>query len=199
MPAIALADSSKSLPVAEAAAPAFAVGEQWEFSYENVLAPRLNEHYTQTVVSAETGATALVNAHSGRFTLDAYSNLTETPSTRYEPSDGRLKFPLAVGKQWSSTYVARAGSWTAKCDRTSSVVAVERVKVPAGEFDAFRIEQRVAWAGMGASRGSGLTLEHDWYAPTVGRIVKVEYQDMPLKGAVTATTVELISWRPGPQ
>lgn len=179
-------------PLTQAQAPVFAVGERWEFAYENFLEPRLNEHYSQTVETAAQGSAIFVNDRGGRFHLDADSNLVQTPATRYEPSDGRLKFPMAVGVRWSTTYVVRSGAWTAKCDRTSSVVAAERVKVPAGEFDAFRIEQRVAWSGMGASQGSGLTIEHDWYAPAVGRIVKIEYQDMPLKGPVTATTLQLI-------
>ncbi|MFT4434177.1 hypothetical protein ACMX25_12390 [Caballeronia sp. 15715] len=194
--AFAVADPSDSAPPPSANAPVFAAGERWEFAYENTLEPRLNERYSQTVESAAPSATTLVNNRGGHFHLDADSNLVETPATRYEPSDGRLKFPMAVGQSWSTTYVVRSGAWTAKCDRTSSVVAAERIKTPAGEFDAFRIEQRVAWAGMGASQGSGLTLERDWYAPAVGRIVKVEYEDKPLKGPVTATTAQLVEYSP---
>jgi hypothetical protein len=68
------------------------------------------------------------------------------------PSFGRLSFPLFVGKQWdawytmpNSTYLNSAGHRFPGRVIHAKIVSYEKVSVPAGTFDAFKIiaEERV--------------------------------------------------------
>lgn len=183
-------------PPARADAPAFAVGEAWTFAYANALEPSKNATYTQTVSSVAADGSPTLNG--GALALDASGNLVKTATGSYQPSDGKLQFPLFVGKSWSASYVYRTGSWAASGDRQAKVVGVERVETPAGAFDAFEIEQTVSWSGTEGNRGHGITRETDWYAPAVGRIVKMDFVDQAAHAAPTTTHVDLVGFKPAP-
>ena len=53
--------------------------------------------------------------------------------------------------------------------------ATEKVRVPAGEFDAFKLEARGTWESPQAP-GPGAADEIYWYAPAARAIVKNEHQ-----------------------
>jgi len=195
----ALAASAASLPApvaaqvpsAQADAPVFTAGEAWTFQYKNDLEPSKNSTYTQTVGRVEDGR-AIVNG--GATILDANSNIVKLGSASYEPSDVKLRFPLRVGDSWSSSYAYRSGSWKAIGDRHTTVVGVERIETAAGVFDAFRVEQVVSWSATDIRQRDGRTRETDWYAPSVGRIVKLDFSDQESNFAPTSTHVELIKF-----
>ncbi len=180
-------------PLTQAEAPVYAVGEQWSFKYENALEPAKNSTYTQTVTQAD-GNHAEIN--SGATILDASGNVVKSGTATYEPSDGKLRFPLRVGDSWSSAYTYTTGSWEAIGQRQTKVVGAERVETPAGAFEAIRIEQMVAWSAGGGNRGQGTTRETDWYAPAVGRIVKADFVDQATHSSPTTTHVELTDFKP---
>jgi hypothetical protein len=175
-------------PLTSADAPAYTVGEQWTFSYKNELEPAKNTTYTQTVTGVGGGQVQLNN---GSVVLDASGNIVKAETNAYQPSDQKLSFPLAVGKSWSASYVYQSGSWAAQATRQSKVVGVERVDTPAGSFDAFRIEHVVSWLGTNGNRGQGVTHETDWYAPAVGRIVKMDFSDQAAHSSPTTTHLVL--------
>jgi hypothetical protein len=86
------------------------------------------------------------------------------------------------------------------------VTGWERVQVPAGEFDALKIE-RATYAGDGDFwRTQTEIYESDWYAPQIGAIIKHEersqwiqrtYRGQPLYQG-DRTTLELIAYNRGP-
>ena len=84
--------------------------------------------------------------------------------------------PLGPGKTWSVRVKATPeGGGRARTVRVyGKVLATERVRVPAGEFDAIKIERR---AYSGDAEGSVLetrVTETEWYAPALGRPVRYE-------------------------
>ncbi|WP_046568651.1 hypothetical protein [Paraburkholderia fungorum] len=185
----------------QAQAPSFQVGQEWEFSFVNELDPSKNGSYTQRVVSIANGIAELgviANGSVGRGELDANANVVRAPQAVYSPSNEMLRFPLFVGKSWEARYTYSNGAWTANDDRSATVAAIERVQTPAGAFDAFRIDSTISWSGASVSSGAGHAHETDWYAPSVGRVVKQEYQDVPNNKNVapTATRFELIRYSP---
>ncbi|WP_322009415.1 hypothetical protein [Paraburkholderia sp. J12] len=172
-----------------ASAATYIVGEQWTFHYENALEPAKNATYTQTVSRID-GDRAELNR--GASVLDANGNLVKIGDASYEPSDGKLRFPMRVGDKWTSSYTYHTGSWESIGQRQTSVVGFEGVDTAAGHFDAYKIEQVVAWRAGGGGRGEGSTRETDWYAPAVGRIVKADFVDQATHAAPTTTHVELV-------
>ena len=87
----------------------------------------------------------------------------------------QVKFPLAVGNKWESTYFYKARSNGALGKNESECKVAEREKVasPAGEFDSYRIECRGYWYANGFSGRMEDTL---WYAPNVKWLVKARYK-----------------------
>lgn len=187
---------SADVPLNEAQAPVFSVGEEWEFAYSNVLDPRQNHNYTQRVESLDSGGAHLSVASVGgapsQLTLDADGNAVEGSNGRFTPSTGQLHFPMRVGSEWSASYVFSNGGWSANDERHAEVVGKERVETPAGSFETFRIESVIVWTGGGANHGVGRATEKDWYAPSVGRIIKQEFQDIPNSKANAPTTTRFI-------
>lgn len=190
-PASFPAPVSPQVPLAQADAPAYVIGEKWTFKFANDLEPSKNSTYAQTVSSVESGRAILNN---GAAILDANANLVKLGSASYAPSDGKLRFPLRVGDSWTSSYAYRTGTWEALGERRTTVVGVERIDTPAGSFDAFKLEQVVSWSAGGGNKAEGRTREQDWYAPAVGRIVKADFVDQATRAAPTATHVVLVEF-----
>ncbi len=73
-----------------------------------------------------------------------------------------------------------------------SVVGYEKVRVAAGEFDAFRLESKANFSGI-APEGqvSGVGTMTYWYAPAARAIVKSEYRDQ----FVGLVTTELFDFK----
>ena len=115
-------------------------------------------------------------------------------------SDYRLlSFPLEVGKHWS--YVNdydlndfdlynTFGRLQGRDKDSVAVLGYEKVRIPAGEFDAFKLEAQGTWESPQAPF-PGAADEIYWYAPAVRAIVKKEHQ---ATGMPTYTT-ELIEFQ----
>jgi len=85
-------------------------------------------------------------------------------------------FPLDSGKSWS----VRVGARVPAADRIRNVrvdgrvLGRERIRVPAGEFDAIKV-RRFVYAGDDEFPYSETSImETDWYAPALGRSVRLE-------------------------
>ena len=95
----------------------------------------------------------------------------------FKPFMPDLAFPLEVGKKWTGEYtgtsVHESAKWKSKmqCEAT----AFEKVKVAAGEFDAFRIECVDHWRAMMVLSGEKRSTR--WYAPKVNGMVKLVHDD----------------------
>jgi hypothetical protein len=100
--------------------------------------------------------------------------MTNLQNFRYSPPYPALPFPLEAGKSWQA-YVQATDPATGKSNRVridGEVLGWERVKVPAGEFDALKV-RRVVYAGNeDYDRGEEHIREIDWYAPLLGQSVK---------------------------
>ncbi len=188
------ASATTAPALVRAEAPAFAVGEEWEFDYRSDLDPAQNARYAQAVssVSASETAISLSGGRSGFALIDANTNYRRSGASEFEPSDQRLEFPLFVGKSWTASYLYRNGSWRSECKRQAKVEAVERVETPAGIFEAFRIAEKTLWQSDELYGGSGVTRETLWYAPSAKRIVKSELRDSPAKGPMVSTRLMLL-------
>jgi hypothetical protein len=90
---------------------------------------------------------------------------------QFSPRATSIDFPLSVGKRWSGKYDGYTNDDGASWNATTqcAVKGEEKVKVPAGEFDALRIECEDAWQ---SGPFSGVSKTTTWYAPKVGMTVK---------------------------
>jgi hypothetical protein len=132
--------------------------------------------YTQTVTAVATDGTVTEMQQStmGSSTIvdgTNYAPLTETETyaagsgqetsytytdaagdailCTYDPRDGGPEFPLRVGQTWTIDYTFACGSENpVTYQQTGTVVDVETVTVPAGTFDALKLQSTVTWTNL---------------------------------------------------
>ena len=187
-----------------AAAPRLAVGDRMSYRVEEradqqrheatatVLAiegDRVRMRYQRTDAAAEPTeqvmTTALNNVVNG------------SDGSRYEPHLDQLRFPLQVGQAWTTEAASAAASGAqSRLSIDRKVVAIETVRVPAGEFSAYRVESK-GWINGVNWRGAALRFEQVlWYAPEPGRIVKLESRIWRNNDPFRHTVIEALGFQP---
>ena len=125
---------------------------------------------------------------------NASGNLTKIVSksgdtlVEFKPQSFALSFPLEVGKKWDGKYTGYTAyngvSWNS--DTSCEVKPPEIVTVPAGQFDAYRVDCVHNWTS-GPFDGQAHTSA--WFAPKVGATVKFVHAESPeLDYQVTSIT-----------
>jgi hypothetical protein len=103
-------------------------------------------------------------------------DLNEIEGMRWSHSpDNRLfNFPLEVGKKWSGSahWLDHSNSVSGTDNINGTVASYEKVRVKAGEFDAFKVKWKDTWSAKNG--GNGVTEITYWYAPAARGVVKSE-------------------------
>ena len=90
----------------------------------------------------------------------------------------KLPFPLAPGMQWDERIAAVGAQGGTYAWRISGrAYGWERVRTPAGEFDALRIVRMMDLGNGDGSWRDTIRVETLWYAPAVNGWVRVERRD----------------------
>lgn len=179
----------------EAVRPRISAGDTWQFVvYYTVPSTAPNRTWTiQTV-----GPDRIVGTENGEpLTLTGELNVVDSPRHR-ESNPRMLSFPLKVGKRWQykSDWLFKPKSSRGTVSMDVAVVAQEAIEVPAGRFEAFRLEATGELGGSSPSNTfyAGQTTTTYWYAPAAKAVVKILHHN-PYLGP---TTVELVSYQLSP-
>ena len=167
------------------------VGDQWQFAMSgSYKATAANLSWVVTAVTP-TEIRATENGQPLLLTRD----MNQVESPRRQDSDLRLlSFPLEVGKAWTyvNDYVLKDSGTKGQQKYSVVVLTYEKVRVPAGEFDAFKLEATGTFSGTAyVGPVSGSSSRTYWYAPAARAIVKDEIND-PNRGRYG---FELISYK----
>src|SRR5665647_352314 len=127
-------------------APSVKVGDRWKYEIRDRRTGLKESETLRTVVSVNSSRIEGTE-NDGNFVATLDMNLLET-STYATTSEAKyLNFPLEIGKKWSFnqdlTYKVSRGKSQRQLE--AEVVAVEKTKVQAGEFDTYRIEYKGFW------------------------------------------------------
>lgn len=102
-------------------------------------------------------------------------NLLRAADVRFTPLYPTFRFPLEKDKSWSGSVSWSGSGVTTKHDLKMRVAGWERVTVPAGTFDAIRVNvSGYIHTTTGSGFGQGTIKDTMWYAPAVRQIVKHE-------------------------
>ena len=169
--------------------PAVRMGDRWQFAtYYSVPSTKPDRTWVITSVTPE----AIAGTENGEpLRLTPELNVLESP--RHKESNPRsLSFPLEVGKRWqyASDWVFKAKGSTGSIVMDVAVTGYEKVRVPAGAFDAFKLLAKGKLGGTSPinSQYAGETTTTYWYAPAARAIVKSVHHN-PYLGT---STVELV-------
>ncbi len=135
----------------------------------------------QVVVSMASESTSEALPHTQRYTPDGnwlrHPVVNHDIPVEYEfnPPYPAYAFPLEVGKSWSRRVSATNAAGARVSVRVDGrVLGVERITVPAGSFDTFKIRRQVYAGDWGGFLDETNIREIDWYAPELGRPVRTE-------------------------
>jgi hypothetical protein len=124
------------------------------------------------VVSVES---ELVRFGNG-MTLDRMGNELVSRAGRSVTPNQMLPGSYEVGRRWSTRYSTVSGARNVALDvfMDCRIVSKERITVPAGSFEAFRVERRGEWV---ATVGRGPFRQDAWMAPDVVRLPIATFVD----------------------
>jgi hypothetical protein len=102
-------------------------------------------------------------------------NQTDSGEVKWEPYDPEYKFPLSVGLTWNQEFKFSNNHGASFSSLVKAkITALEKVTVPAGTFDAYRIEKDIETRSdspdANVMKGRIIT----WYAPVVKKYVRQE-------------------------
>jgi hypothetical protein len=170
---------------AQVPAPEIRVGNAWRYSVRDGFTklPRGTVEYRVSAVAGDTVTVEVRN--DGQESTELYArdgNWLKRPATNmqtftYSPAYRAFDFPLAAGKTWKSRLTA-----TDPADGRSFPVTIEgvvlgweKVRVPAGEFDALKVRRTVFLDYWQYNvRGRSEIEETEWYAPAAKQAVRRE-------------------------
>ncbi|CAG9274876.1 conserved exported hypothetical protein [Paraburkholderia unamae] len=176
-------------------APHYRVGDNWTFLRSDALSGK-GRTFTQTVTAVHTDGSAslLIGPGGGRLELTSEANVV--PSGAGQQACGiALHFPLQAGTHYEADCraVSESGMTVtrrAQCD----VEGVETVQTKAGSFPAIKIRMSGTWSPQ-SGYGGGPMEETLWYAPSVKRVVREEFQGrLAGKGVPATAAVELVRY-----
>ena len=190
--AIALLAALPTMALAQTAErPAVRPGDQWRFvEWYTVPSTAPTRHW---VITSVTPAGIEGTENGEPLLLSPDLSVLDSPRTR-ESRAASLRFPLAVGERWryESDWLFKPKGSSGTMSVEVAVLAYEKVRVPAGEFDAFRLVSTRQVRGR-SSFGSvidGENVTTFWYAPAARAVVKAVNRN-PYLGP---STVELVDY-----
>jgi hypothetical protein len=195
LPACAGMNLNQNFPPAEAAVPA--PGERWTYrvvngynglevgkmAYEVVSAA--GDRFEVRVTDGKSGRSQTRaflrgwNPESGQYPVGLamgglWNGILPGGPVRYLPPLPDFRFPLAPGKSWSET-VAAADPVTGQqipVKVVGRVQGMERIRVPAGEFDTIKVIRDLYYQDSTWWRTSVWQTSTDWFAPSINRVVR---------------------------
>ncbi|MBL0919465.1 MAG: hypothetical protein IBJ14_12245 [Hydrogenophaga sp.] len=118
--------------------------------------------------------------------------------SRFDPPIPLVKWPLTAGANWKTRYdMVMANQARSKVDLDVKIVSSEKLRTPAGEFDTVKVESG-GWVTGVSWSGSVRIAQVQWFAPSIGRLVRSEYRSFRGGQPWEHTVYELKSFKPGP-
>jgi hypothetical protein len=175
--------------------PIVKAGDRWQFvEYYGIANTEPNRDWLVTAVTPS----RIEGTDNGEpLTLTPELNVLESSRSKNSNPKG-LSFPLEVGKQWrfASEWVFKVTGSEGSSIVDVEVVGNEKVSVPAGDFEAFKLMSKGNIRGVSAKNSlieAEVTSTY-WYAPAARAIVK----SVTHNPYIGVTTVELVKFHPQP-
>jgi hypothetical protein len=192
--------ASAQTPPLAALLPDPAIGDTLVYRVTDLWSGRVSDRYSMELTGKRTERfiykrTALESARVQRYALTRQLGTCISAATCVDA----YGFPLALGARRNFEL---AYSPTYEVDENCQVAAIEKVTVPAGTFDTFRVECVGKWISRAVLDAiyRGRVTETHWYAPAVNAEVKLLFRHYQRIGGLdTQNLTELLEFAPGPE
>jgi hypothetical protein len=176
------------------------VGDAWVYDTKDGITGLPISTYTSLVaeVSPKEIVTNVIvkgNNNRGFVVFDHDWNRFVLNNQKFDPKDSTgVQWPLAVGKEWRSTYTTR-NTQTGVNTRSSSltkVVAQETITTPAGTFETFKIDRQVKEYNVADPSRYQDTQMLMWFSPQINHWVRRTFIAKQEKRTRSNTSDELV-------
>ncbi len=161
------------------------VGDFWEYAVRDAYTGLERGLHRYEVSHVEPNRVVIDVTRDGqRLDTAIYSagwNALEHPLTnlqrfRYAPAFPAYVYPLEPGKSWYTVVDATdpVTRQTYKVHTQGKVLGWERITVPAGEFDALKIQRYIFAGNSTAIKTQESIAETDWYVPALRRAARTQ-------------------------
>jgi len=161
------------------------VGDFWEYAVRDAYTGFERGLHRYEVSHVEPGRVVVDVSRDGqRLDTAIYSagwNGLEHPLSnlqrfRYSPAFPAYAYPLEPGKTWYTVVDATdpVTRQTYKVHTQGKVLGWERITVPAGEFDALKVQRYVFAGNSNAVKTQEAIAETDWYVPALRRAARTQ-------------------------
>ncbi len=173
----------KKIPKAESKAPVekkgkiFDVGSEWVYrlsipttmTIKIIKEVSVNESKAlmYSVFTDEDSSNYLLQIHDEKGLFIAGAGNEETSLT-FRPFVTSFMYPLKIGSRWKTSYV-RSDQPDLRLVSEASVTDYRKIKVPAGEFECYRIDHKTYLE----SNPENVVNSTDWYSPKVGLVMQI--------------------------
>jgi hypothetical protein len=148
----------------------FSVGDEAVIRVSDMISKAQTSMLTLTVTRVDVEADR-VELNSGVWIMDLMGNFIQTPNFGAQDLPQQMvPAELQLGKKWTSAWKEQNPNWGLRILKLDmSIVAFEKLRIAAGEFDVFRIEGN-GWVNAGAK----LTRRY-WVAPGLNFALRYEH------------------------
>lgn len=155
--------------------------------------------YKERVISVEKDryrvATTMVGSTSESTWLCTDKGLEmqidEIPGMSITTTGSSIPATMEVGAEWTQTFEMKGPGISTKITTVNRVVAREKITVPAGTFDAFRVDYEAETAGVGEA--PSVTRGTQWFAVGTGIVRSTSVSEIGAEGiSRIETTLELL-------
>ena len=184
-----------------AAKPDVNVGDRWVLQHTNGMSNEKDYTSIDSVVGVTDNEIKLQLKIKGKpnsviQTFTREWNPVDMSDAKFDPFLKNFEFPLQTGKKWkaSADKMVFSNGKHGKFYLKGEVVAFEKITVPAGTFDAYKVSLEVEASGTDEEANSGKTIETLWYAPAVKHCVKTIHE-LTREGSVRSKDInELLEY-----
>ena len=123
-------------------------------------------------------------------------NAVDTDDGKYDPYYPEFKFPLVAGATWSEKFTSLSNTGAAGSGFVKATISPqEKVTVPAGTFDAYRIDRdQEVRSNNEAGTVTSMRMS-TWYAPAVRRFVRREWTVTRDGRVRSKSAIELVEYK----
>jgi hypothetical protein len=155
--------------------PHWKVGDRWTFHQTSGL-PATERDWSRVVEAELPDGRLRVTAGKSTLVFDGEGNSLDVRGPEY--SWRRFAFPMQVGKAWEHDWKMGGDTWSGYGRSRWEVKSYEKLTVPAGTFDCFRVEGTIWRNTLSAHAQGGVPYQVAnvqvtyWYCPEVKWIAK---------------------------
>jgi hypothetical protein len=178
--------STVEAPIAVVPPPNLRNGDTWVYAQIEGYSGRTERYLTNTLVTANEGF--VLQRRSDRPGEPVQTEIVPAPwrqlgETTWEANRAfdaplsRIPFPIAPGQAWQEQATVTDQPGVNRVWRVHGrAIGWDRVRTPAGEFLALRVERRMNLGNQVPGWTAPQVFETYWYAPEVKRWVRLEHQ-----------------------